>query len=241
MKTIQLLLCIMLLSQTTMAQTADDVIAKYLQAIGGKENLQQIQVLRQTGIAKAWQDIPFNLTITRKGKSYQESTMQNKKIVRAFDGTTAWGNQPWTGRDINVKFDEDETKNIRFAADIDFAFVDYAQKGSSMRYIGEEDVDGALAYHLQLTTREGDTHDYFFDKDLYLLVKHKARIKRKDGSEQNYEEYYSAYKPVGKLLLPHDLESRTVEQGEEYNQFTKIKTYEINPTVEDSLFIMPAK
>ncbi|HEX5069830.1 MAG TPA: photosynthetic reaction center cytochrome c subunit family protein [Vicinamibacterales bacterium] len=73
------------------APAVDDVLNKYIEAIGGASNVQKLQSLAITGtyVTRANQTVPF--TIEEKGNKYRETdTLPGATQVFGFDGTAGW-------------------------------------------------------------------------------------------------------------------------------------------------------
>ncbi len=241
MKKIILIIIAVIASFQLQAQNADAVIAQYLKAIGGLENIKKVQTVKATGnFQQGGMNIPFVMTQKRPNKMLIEVTFQGMTQKICYDGSMGWIINPFQGRTNAEKMDADGTKEQKFQADIDGPLVDYAAKGNKVEYIGEEDMDGSPAVHLKLTTTEGDVHDYYFDKDAYLLVKEKAHIKTQDGSVQDAETNYSDYKDVNGLLIAFTIENVSEDQGQSYSSFLKMDKLEQNVSVDDAIFKMPA-
>ena len=70
---------------------ADDVLAKYIEAIGGRAALEKLQSLTMSGTVtnRAAQTVAF--TIEEKGNKYRESIQsQPAAVTRGFDGSAGW-------------------------------------------------------------------------------------------------------------------------------------------------------
>src|SRR5579871_1034974 len=75
----------------TPARPIDDVLAKYIDALGGKAAVDKLQAVTITGtvLNRASQSMPF--TIDEKGAKYREAVdAPGGAVVRAFDGTAGW-------------------------------------------------------------------------------------------------------------------------------------------------------
>jgi len=222
------------------AQTADDVIKNYFNAVGGLDKVKKIQSIKATGnFQQGGMNIPFVMTQKRPNSQLIEVTFQGMTQKIAYDGTMGWMINPFQGRSNAEKMDADQEKEQKFQSDIDGPFVDYAAKGYTIEYAGTEDIDGSPSQHLKLTTKEGDVRDYYFDKDAGLLVKEKDHIKMQDGTTNESETNFSDYKEVDGVLIPFTIENVSEYQGQKYSQFIKIDTIEHNVAIDDAVFKMP--
>src|SRR6266513_4735549 len=160
------------------AQTADDIINGYIKAIGGRDKINSVNSMKMYGnVQQGGMQIPGMMYKKRPNEFEFEFTFQGKTQKQGFDGTNGWTINPFSGREYAEKMDADGLKSAKYQSNFDEALIDYAQKGYKVSYVGEEDADGSPAYHLALTTTEGDVYDYFLDKDSYLIVKVKSHVK----------------------------------------------------------------
>src|SRR5450432_2049790 len=121
------------------AQTADDIIKKNVDAVGGADKLKAIQTEVADGkFSQGGIDVPFVLTQKRPNKFMIQATFQGKTQVQSYDGSNGWSINPFQGRDDAEKMDADNLKTTKFQADIDGPLVDYAAKGYKVEYVGEE-------------------------------------------------------------------------------------------------------
>src|SRR5687767_8552605 len=85
------LLAAIFLSSVADAQTVDEIVARNLQAKGGAEKWKSITAVKMTGkVSLQGMELPLIVYAKRPNMSRQEITIQDKKIVQAFDGTTPW-------------------------------------------------------------------------------------------------------------------------------------------------------
>src|SRR5580692_5527120 len=106
-----LAVCALLLSATPVEAplTADQIVQKHVEAIGGADKVNAIQTLVVTGKASilGQTEAPLTIQVKRPNLLRLEMTFQGKKIVQAFDGVTAWTINPMTGSDPKQSTDDD--------------------------------------------------------------------------------------------------------------------------------------
>jgi len=157
--------------------------------------------------------------------------------IQAFDGTKTWSVMPFMGKkDPEVGTDEDN-KNAQDDADFDGALVDYKTKGNTIELAGKEQVEGADAFKLKVTKKNGNIEYDYLDAETYLLVKTEGKVKRR-GTEMDGETTFSDYKEVDGLMQPFSMESGAKEMPQKQKlTFTKI---ELNVPLDDARFAVPA-
>jgi hypothetical protein len=229
------------LASGAMAQNADDIIAKYVDAIGGMDKLKAIQTEVDSGsMTQGGFEIKGVSYMKRPGMSLQTFSIQGKTGSQGYDGTNAWELNPFSGRDYVQKMDADQAKETKFEADMDGQLVDYAKKGYKVEYAGDEDVDGSSAYKLKLTTQTGDEYFFYIDKDSYLLVKMTSKTKTQDGSENENDTRFSDYNDENGVLKPLTITTTVHAAAQDFNSTIKISKVLVNVPLADSIFRMPA-
>ncbi len=238
-KSLWLLALGLLLAPIAHAQTVDDILAKHYEAQGGLDKLKALNSRRVTGTMGIGpgMEAPFTMENKRPGKRRIEFTIQGMTGVQAFDGEKAWSVMPFMGKkDPEVASDEDNAKE-KDDADFDGALVDYKAKGHTVELVGKEAVEGADAFKLKVTKKNGDVEFHYLDAETYLLVKEEGKVKRR-GTEMETEMLFSDYKDVDGMMVPFSMEqgAKGMPQRQKMT-FTKI---ELNVPLDDSRFVMPA-
>ncbi|HET7843454.1 MAG TPA: hypothetical protein VFL14_04840 [Xanthomonadales bacterium] len=228
-------------SATADAMTAEELVAKNLEAKGGIDAIKAIDTMHATGKMSFTGDFSVDLTldqvISRKGKVRQEASLQGMTSVQAYDGKEGWQIQPFGGRKDPEKLSADDIKGLIDDADIDGPLVDWQSKGSKLEYLGTEDVDGTEAHKLKITEKDGDVKYYYFDPDYFLEIRLVTQRKVR-GTEQEFESDLGNYEKVAGVYMPFSIESGP--KGGPKGQKITIEKVEVNEPVEDTKFSFPA-
>jgi hypothetical protein len=217
-------------------QSADALVAKYLEARGGREKLAAIRSLRMTGKLEMG-DVEGSLVIEikRPASVRSELTVDGQVAVQAYDGKNAWGIPPGgTPQRLPAAMAED----VAARADIDGPLVDSAAKGYQVELVGDRELDDGPAWDLKLTRKDGAVDHYFLDAKSYLLVRTESH-RKVQGHELVAETTFEDYGKVGGVLWPHTIESGV--QGQDQRQTLDIERIEIDLPLEDARFQMPAE
>ncbi|HKR66902.1 MAG TPA: sialidase [Thermoanaerobaculia bacterium] len=226
------------LSATLSAQTADEIIDKYIQRVGGLDRIHAIQTLRRTGkyIGGGGFEAQVVEENARPGYVRQEFALQGMTGITAYDGKTGWKIEPWQGKKDPEPLGEEEMKGILDDADFDGQLVDYKAKGHKAEYVGTEPVEGTDAYKVKLTLANGDVRYYFFDTDYYVPIK--IELKRMvRGAEREYEIILGDYKEVSGWYLPHAIESGP--KGSPFRGVVNYEKIEANVPIGIARFVKP--
>jgi len=133
MKKLSLLLKTVLFSLlfvNTQAQTADDVVNKYIDAIGGKEKLEKLTGIKMEMVANAQgMEIPVEVSNSKDGKLLVKLNLMGKEMTQvAFDGTIGWTTNMMTMK--AEKMNSEDIENMKLSAGKDFPdpFLNYKEK-----------------------------------------------------------------------------------------------------------------
>jgi len=198
---------VIVLSVPLSAQTADEIIAKYVKTIGGMDKINAITTLKRSG--KFTGGGGFEAVMGQENKRpnlvREEFTYSALTGVNAYDGKTGWKIEPWEGKKDPEPLGEEEMKDIIDDSDFDGPLVNYAAKGNKVEYVGMEPVEGTDAYKLKVTVANGDVRYYYMDTDYYVPIKvDTKRMVR--GTEREYETSLGDYKEVNGVYFPYSYE-----------------------------------
>src|ERR1035441_4034360 len=109
------LLFVLAISGKIFSQDAEEIVNKYIHAIGGLENIQAIKTIKLTGkVTAGGMDIPFTQTCKRPQMVLMESTIQGMTMKQAFDGIQGWTINPFMGKkDPDVMRSEEHTSELQ--------------------------------------------------------------------------------------------------------------------------------
>jgi outer membrane lipoprotein-sorting protein len=220
------------------AQTVDEIIAKNVQARGGLEKLRSIQALRMTGTMTLGPgaEAPVLLELKRGNQMRMEFSFQGMTGVQAFDGKSGWALMPFAGMAEPRALPPEAVRDAEEQSDIDGPLVDYKAKGHTVELLGKEPVNGADAYKLKVTLKNGNVRTIYIDVARHLEVKGEGRRTIR-GAEVESETSLGDYKEVGGVMFPHSVEGGA--KGRPERQKILIEKIEINPTLDDARFKMP--
>ena len=221
------------------AQTADELVAKNLQAKGGVEKIKAIKSVRMTGNFDAG---GFKATVGELSKRpdmvKETFSLQGMTQVQAYDGSGGWQISPFGGRKDPEILGEDDVRGLAEDADFDGPLVDAQAKGNKIEYMGHDQVDGDDAYKLKVTLKNGDIFYYYLDPDTYIEIQiEKQQFIR--GSVRESVTALGSFKPVNGVMYPFFIESGPKNNPDQRGKIT-VTRMEANVPIEDSEFKMPA-
>jgi hypothetical protein len=221
------------------AQTADEIIAKYIKTVGGMEKIQAVKTLRRTGKFNGGGGFEASILEENKRQSSvrQEFTVQGLTGVTAYDGKTGWKIEPWQGKKDPEPLGEEEMKQILEDSDFDGPLVNYRQKGNRVEFVGMEPVEGTDAYKLKVTLANGDVRYFYMDTDYFVPIKIDTKRMIR-GAEREYETLLGDYKEVDGWYLPHSVESNA--KGSQSKQKVTYEKIEANVALDEGRFRLPS-
>jgi hypothetical protein len=166
-------LCLLASDAVAAPPTADELVAKNLQARGGADKLRAVASMRAIGKMRIGGGSEANIEFfaIAPDKSRFEFSLQGLTAVNAWDGKQAWAINPFQGRREPQKTSDDDAKGLMREADIGGALLDWKAKGSKLEYLGTEDIDGTDAHKLRVTFKNGDSRVLFLDPDHFLEIR----------------------------------------------------------------------
>jgi hypothetical protein len=230
MKRILLSLLVLASAFTVKAQTADEVIAKHITAIGGAENWKKVNSMKMEGILQV-QGAEVNVVVTiLHGKGMRQDIsvmgMTGYEIVTPTEG---WDFMPFQGQTEPEAKTAEELTEAQDNLDAQGELIDYAAKGHKVELIGKEDVEGTECFKLKVTKKGGSVSTLFFDPKTFYIVQSKSTQKA-NGQEMEVVTSFSNYEKMPEGIVV--AKSMTLPFGE--MNMTKIT---VNGPVEESFFI----
>lgn len=238
----RILLVIMVLpflALSVRAQTADEIIAKFVKTVGGAGKISAVKTLRRSG--KFIGGGGFEAVVVHENKRpnlvREEFTRQGLTGVTAYDGKTGWRTAPWRGKKEPEPLSEEQMKSILEDSDFDGPLIHAHEKGNKVEFVGTEPVEGTDAYKLKVTLANGDQYYYYMDTDYYVPIKIDTKRMIR-GAEREYETTLGDYKEVQGWYLPFSVESNV--KGSTDKQVLAFESIQANVQIDDGRFKMPA-
>lgn len=227
-----------LICAAAVGQTADELVAKNIQARGGLEKIRSVQSMRLTGnMTAGGETMPSVLELKRPNKSRWEFSVGGQTAVQAYDGKAGWMVMPFEGRVEPERMSAEDLDDVALQADMDGPLVDYESKGNRIAVVGKESVVERDAWKLEVTLKNGEIRFVYLDAKTYLQFL-TVSTKTIDGKKVELESAIGDYRDVGGLRLPHSFEASA--KGMPERQSLKFEKIELNVPIDDARFRMPA-
>ncbi|MFL6585000.1 MAG: hypothetical protein ACJ8KU_10850 [Chthoniobacterales bacterium] len=227
-------------AQTAKPATADELVAKNIEAHGGAAALQALTSVKASGkmlINDGRLQLGFVKMQKRPGEVRSEVSMQGMTAVQAYDGENGWKIMPFQGRKDPEKMSADDAKSLVEDAEIAGPLVNAKASGSTVEYLGTEEIDGTEAYKLKVTRKNGDVSFVYLDPDAFLEIRIITQ-RTEHGAQLEFQTDFGDYEKVGGVFLPFSIEESP--RGAPDKQKTVIDSAEANVPVDDANFRFPA-
>lgn len=227
-------------SALSFAQTADEIVAKHIEAMGGADKWKALKSMEMKNkFSVQGLDIDSK-TVIVNGKSLRtDISVMGQEIISAIDGQTGWAQQPammgGTGEpeDMPGALIKESRKQVNLGGSL----MNYKENGSTVELVGKEKLDGVDVYHLKLTEKNGDITNLFLSASNYYTLK-SAGKRNIQGKDIDAEVNFSNFKQVEGLTFPFTMETASPMGG---MMTIETETIKLNPTIDETIFKKPVK
>ena len=213
--------------------TADQIVAKHIAAIGGKDAIGQVKSMSlDTSVQVMGNDAP-STTVVLDGVGYKtETDFNGTKIVQCYTDKGGWQVNPMGGAPEPTAMTDDEYKIGKEQIRVGGPLLDYAAKGAKVELVSKD----ANAYKVKLTTKDNVDFTYVFDPSTYF-VKSVTTKGNMQGQEVELTTSYSDYRKTDTgFMVPYAMD---VDFGGQFSLSISVKKIELNKTIDPAVFDMP--
>jgi len=214
------------------AQTAEELVKKHIDAVGGAANWQKVNSMKQSGTL-TMQGMPIEVTLTKlNGKGYRQDLnimgMENYIIMTPTGG---WMFFPIQQQTEPKELTADDVKNSTDEMSTQEDFLIYQAAGDKITAEGKETVEGKEYLKLNVAHKNGGATTVYMDPATYYTYRTVSTVKGEDGDEHEVATTYTNYKklPEG-VVVAMNIESDAIGGALE------IKNVEINTVKDESIF-----
>ena len=217
------------------AQSADEIMSKHINAIGG---IGVIQKIRSQVVNSTLSVMGSELTSTSTllvGKGFKSvANFNGQEIVQVITPTTGWMINPLQGMTDAQPLPEEQVKSAQGTLTLGDDIYNYQQKGNKVELVGRETVEGVNVYKIKLTNKDGKEGFYYFDANTYYLVKRESTTEA-EGQSMTATSLFSNFKKtdVG-FVMPF-----TIVSNQGFEMTINVVDVKFNVEVDPKIFEMP--
>jgi photosynthetic reaction center cytochrome c subunit len=222
-------------SPTPQPPSADEIVNKYVSAIGGQAAIDKIKtrVMKGTIATASGQTLTYEIVQAAPDRAYESFVAPRGAMERAVNGNMGWEKNPQGVSDIMGG----QLADLKISLQL-FRNLKLKEQYTSLRLGRKEKIGDREVYVLTGTTADKKRERLFFDVENGLLLR---RISYNDTmigiipEQSDFEDY----RDVEGVKLPFIIKLSTVDVGNPVSTrtFTEIK---LNVPVDDSKFNKPA-
>jgi outer membrane lipoprotein-sorting protein len=222
------------LASPGMSQNAKDILAKMIEAQGGRAALEKIKDTTMTGTMEIIQyglSGSLSIYIKEPDKVRMDMEFMGMVMTQAYDGENGWGVNPQTGSVEDMP--ADQANEMKRTAMGNVALLNPEKYGIKYTYKNKETLEGTDYYVLEQAFEDGHTVTMYVDTKTYLVYKTREMSTNMAGVQEDTETFIGDYKKVDGMMMFHSM--RVVQGGQEAMTMT-ITEVSFNTGIEDSFF-----
>jgi hypothetical protein len=215
------------------AQTVDEIIAKYVDALGGKDKLEQIKTVYISNTTQVMGNEGPSTTQIVNGKGYRlDSEVNGQKMTQVFTDKGGWQINPFMGATTAQPIPDDMWKQSKGQLYFTGPLYNYAAKGNKVELLGKE----GNAYKLKITNTDSVETIAYVDATTYYLTKI-TRQTNFMGQSMELSLTFSNFKKADMgITIPYTTE---INYGGQFTITNNVNKIELNKTIDPAIFEMP--
>ena len=221
------LLMFVIAGALAVGQTAESIVQKHVDAIGGLTALKAVQSLRISGqlvMGGGQSEVPFQAVWKAPNRSWVQYSLQGQKVMEGFDGTAKWIQNPFLSPGAFPANLDDTAAATEETALFEDSLVNFKEKGSAIELVGREEG----SFKIKVKLKSGHLQTVFVDATTYLVTK-----VDKPGQTSMVP---GNFKTVAGIQIPTSVQVRL---NGRVGMELQIDKTEVNAAVDDAIFQMP--
>jgi hypothetical protein len=223
----------------TKLPSADEIVARYVEARGGAERLRSLRSVIYRGVYREGDYVSDHAAMALMRPFYKlvgDPDHPNPEFAEGYDGS-AW--EYYGDPGIVLRTVGAAAAAARHGNAIDGPLVDYRAKGSTVSVAGLETIGDRPAYRLRLRMPDGFEEDEFVDRETWLLVaSRKVAPVHAFGAAVSSETRFDDYRPAQGVLFPFAAREVEIATGRVMNEMTWTSIV-VNEKIDPSAFSPP--
>ncbi|MBC8034058.1 MAG: hypothetical protein H7Y03_07940 [Chitinophagaceae bacterium] len=221
------------------AQTADEIVNKHIEAIGGQEKLAGVKSsVLESSIQIMGNEFPAITSILYNKGFRSEMELNGQKIVQVCTDKSGWSINPMQGVTTATNMPENQYKATKDAIYLNGGLFNYKARKAKVELQGQEKIGAVNAYKIKLTSADSVSTTYYIDPASYNLIQ-SIKMSDMQGQQVQILTLYSDYrKTESGRSVPFTTETHF---GEQFVLTSHLKKIEDNKLVDPAIFEMSSK
>ncbi len=217
------------------AQELSAILENHFKVIG-QEKLLQVETITTEGtLLQAGITFQVKSFMKRPNKIRIQGSYQNTAFIQAYNGSVAWGVNPFAGITKAQKLSDEETVKLSEQANFDGLLFTYQEQGYKAELLDPQNIGDILVDVIKLSKPDGTEITYYLDSETSVILRSHTKMVI-GGIEREYDTTFRDYKFVDGILFPFTVDVSVKGQEVMNYRFTKI---ELNKSIPDFIFNMP--
>jgi hypothetical protein len=223
--------------QMVSAQTADEIANKYVDAIGGKDQISKINTLYMEGTLDVMGGTgTIKHTILAGKGAKDEIDVQGTSVTMCVTDSAGWSINPMTGNYNAEYMPPEQYKASKDEIYIGGPFVDFAARGYKLELAGQQTIGSINANKVIVTSPDSVTTQCFFDPESGYLVQ-VVITSNMGGQAMDITVGYSDYRKTDAgVAFPYKIETN---YGGQFFLTETVTKVDVNQPVDKAIFVKP--
>lgn len=230
---------------STFAQTADEIVSKHIEAIGGAAKWKAIKAIETTNKTNGNGADVTIVTTTIQGEAQKQFiSVMGMEIIASITKESGWMQRPammgGTGEPEDmpasaVASSKEKLDGRGYGASI---VSSKEKEGGKVELVGDDKVNGKEVFKLKMTDKAGVITTAYISKDKYMLLRYSATIEMM-GNKMDADILMGDFRQVEGLTFPFNVEMPNPQSGG--TQVIETESIKLNGTYGAELFAKPKK
>jgi hypothetical protein len=215
------------------ALTADQIVSKNLDALGGKDAISKIKSVSSEATMQVMGNEAPSKTVIMDGVGVKtESEFNGMKIISVYTDKGGWMQNPMAGAADPTPMPDEQYNAGKGGIYVGGLLYDYAAKGSTIALAGQDD----KSYTIKLTTKEKQDYSFVIDAKTFM-VSTMTTTASMQGQPVTLTTSYSDYRKTDAgFIVPY---SMGMDFGGQFQLSLTVTKIELNKTIDPAIFAMP--